>query len=571
MSEASTFVSANFLQQVTVVGPTNYASVNTLNYRWIPDVNTAYRWESSEPNANTYFRLYSSDTQKYNNDEGENRRIFDNTPYGLVVGNDDFLGSLFSRIDVNGIDHQNANLIIAVGLVDNDSNKSFNLSFTSCEVSTFVSANFSQEVTVVGPTNIATVNTLNYRWIPHANSIYTWESSIADGRDDVDTYFRLYSSDIVRFPDEIRTFDNVTYGLVSSYDNSGDGVFSKIVLSGSYHKNETLIIAVGLFEDSVNTTFNLSFIRYELPPEGSTFVSANLSETVTVVGPTNNANVNTLNYRWNPVANNTYTWESSIADGRDEVDTHFRLYSSDILTYPNEIRTFDNVSYGLVSSYGNSGDGVFSKIVLSGSYHNNKTLIIAVGLNNDTMNGTFYLSGTTSGVWTPPLSSTCFPAGTLITTNQGQIPIDKINKEIHTIRDKKIVEITQTIAQNKYLVCFEKDSLGINLPSKKTIITKNHCIFYKGKMLKAKDFINKFENVKKIKYNGEILYNVLMEEHDKMMVNNLICETLHPENGIAKLYKDLKNCNQEQKLQFIKKYNEYVIKNKVFSSKKITK
>ena len=29
-----------------------------------------------------------------------------------------------------------------------------------------------------------------------------------------------------------------------------------------------------------------------------------------------------------------------------------------------------------------------------------------------------------------------------------------------------------------------------------------------------------------------MLYNVLMEEHDKMVVNNLICETLHPENGM---------------------------------------
>ena len=27
-----------------------------------------------------------------------------------------------------------------------------------------------------------------------------------------------------------------------------------------------------------------------------------------------------------------------------------------------------------------------------------------------------------------------------------------------------------------------------------------------------------------------------MENHDKMVVNNLICETLHPENGIAILY-----------------------------------
>jgi hypothetical protein len=58
-------------------------------------------------------------------------------------------------------------------------------------------------------------------------------------------------------------------------------------------------------------------------------------------------------------------------------------------------------------------------------------------------------------------------------------------------------------------------------------------------MIKAKEFINMFENVYKVKSKGEILYNVLMEKHDKMIVNNLICETLHPENSIAKLYRVL--------------------------------
>jgi sugar lactone lactonase YvrE len=167
-----------------------------------------------------------------------------------------------------------------------------------------------------------------------------------------------------------------------------------------------------------------------------------------------------------------------------------------------------------------------------------------------------------------PISNICFPAGTPITTNQGTIPIEKINKEIHTIRNKKIVGITQTVTQDKYLVCFEKDSLGINLPSQKTIISKHHGIFYKGKMLQAKEFISKFGNVKKIKYTGEILYNVLMEEDNKMMVNNLICETLHPENGIAKLYKILQNANPKEQQKIIEEYNEYAIKNKVFSSKK---
>jgi len=48
--------------------------------------------------------------------------------------------------------------------------------------------------------------------------------------------------------------------------------------------------------------------------------------------------------------------------------------------------------------------------------------------------------------------------------------------------------------------------------------------------------VSTFENVYKINYTGEPLYNVLMEEHDKMIVNNLICETLHPKSLIAELY-----------------------------------
>ena len=167
------------------------------------------------------------------------------------------------------------------------------------------------------------------------------------------------------------------------------------------------------------------------------------------------------------------------------------------------------------------------------------------------------------------ISNVCFPAKTPIVTNQGIIHIDKINPEIHTIRNKKIVAITKTVSQDKYLICFEKDALGTNMPSQKTLITQNHEILYNGKMTKAKDFLQNFENVKKVKYTGEVLYNVLMETPNKMVVNNLICETLHPENTIAKLQMVLQNLNSEEQQRLIEEYNNYVIKNNVFNSNKI--
>ena len=177
-----------------------------------------------------------------------------------------------------------------------------------------------------------------------------------------------------------------------------------------------------------------------------------------------------------------------------------------------------------------------------------------------------YLSGTISFEFI--VSNICFPAGTPIVTNQGFIPIEKINSDIHTIRNKKIIGITKTYSNDKFLVCFEKDALGDNIPSKKTIMSKNHEILYKGKMIKAKEFVEIFENVYKIKYKGEMLYNVLMEKHDKMIVNNLICETLHPENIVAILYTTLKNLLDEKEKNIVNMENNFSVKNKVHNCRK---
>ncbi len=190
-------------------------------------------------------------------------------------------------------------------------------------------------------------------------------------------------------------------------------------------------------------------------------------------------------------------------------------------------------------------------------------ILTAVGVGSTTITATQaatldYTSGSVEAI-----SNACFPAGTLISCNQGFIPIELINPDIHTIRGKKIVTITKTIIQNKYLICFEKGSLGNNIPNRQTIMSKNHQLFYNGKMIKAQQFASKFKNVKKITYIGEVLYNVLMEKHDKMVVHNLICETLNPEHDIAKLHTIVKDMSSENKIKFIQKYNKtYIEKNK---------
>ena len=58
-----------------------------------------------------------------------------------------------------------------------------------------------------------------------------------------------------------------------------------------------------------------------------------------------------------------------------------------------------------------------------------------------------------------------------------------------------------------------------------------------------------------VPYKKEILYNVLMDNYERIKVNNLICETLHPKNKVAKLYKRLENASTENYESIIKEFN----------------
>jgi hypothetical protein len=163
----------------------------------------------------------------------------------------------------------------------------------------------------------------------------------------------------------------------------------------------------------------------------------------------------------------------------------------------------------------------------------------------------------------------CFPAGTLVMTNKGEVSIEKLNPDIHRIRGKKIVAITESKPLFKYIIRIEKDALVKNVPNRRTEISRDHEVFYKGRMIRSEELVGKSEGVYRIKYNGETLYNVLLESHEKMMINNLICETLHPSNIMAKIYRG--KYTESVKKKIISELNKALKKNDLEGCKRIYK
>jgi hypothetical protein len=211
------------------------------------------------------------------------------------------------------------------------------------------------------------------------------------------------------------------------------------------------------------------------------------------------------------------------------------LFPYSTLTYNNETITFGNNT-----SYATPGGGTGSTLDLN-SYNGNGGNI-----------GGFAPSPGLAIIqwfWPEPITSDiCFPAGTPVKTDQGLLSIEKIRPGINTIHRNRIETITKTITNDNYLVCFEKDSLDINLPIRRTLISKNHKILYKNKLIEAHKFIHAFHGVHKVEYTGEILYNVLMDDYYTMDVNNLICETLHPKNVIAQIHNSSYSAEDKKKI-----------------------
>ena len=164
-------------------------------------------------------------------------------------------------------------------------------------------------------------------------------------------------------------------------------------------------------------------------------------------------------------------------------------------------------------------------------------------------------------------SNICFPAGTPVKTDQGIVPIELIDINKHSINGQYIQYITQTVTLDKYLICFPKDSLYLNYPNKTTVMTKDHKIEYNGQMVPAYRFLDVSHMVKKVKYSGEVLYNVLLDNYSTIIVNNLVCETLHPDNVIAKLY--MSTFSEAYKQNMITIMNESLIKRDLHAYKTI--
>jgi hypothetical protein len=155
----------------------------------------------------------------------------------------------------------------------------------------------------------------------------------------------------------------------------------------------------------------------------------------------------------------------------------------------------------------------------------------------------------------------CFAEDTLINTDQGIIKINKLTNQ-NTINNNRVKAITMTKLTTNSMILIKKNAIQKNIPNKDTYISRDHKVLYNHRMVEAKYLINKCKNIIIVPYDGKYLYNILLEKYKNIIVNNMVCETLDPNNILAKLSDSKISI---EKKQFI--LNKLMDKNKVLSNR----
>lgn len=137
----------------------------------------------------------------------------------------------------------------------------------------------------------------------------------------------------------------------------------------------------------------------------------------------------------------------------------------------------------------------------------------------------------------PIAAPSCFRKGTIINTDQEDIKIENIVTGYNTINNKPIKRITSAYNTDGVIVKVEKGCLGENKPSNDLFLQKDHKL-----LISPFEFAGLLTNgkISFITSNSEeILYNVLLDSHEIMKVNNIEVETMNPDLELSKYFINL--------------------------------
>jgi hypothetical protein len=117
----------------------------------------------------------------------------------------------------------------------------------------------------------------------------------------------------------------------------------------------------------------------------------------------------------------------------------------------------------------------------------------------------------------------CFPAHTLIPTDQGIVEVQDLTPT-HSIKNNFISDVVRSVNVCDYMIMFDKDSLGPNMPDRDLLISRQHRIFFNKKKTRAEEFLNGV-TIRKHHTGHNLMFKINMQRFAYIKCYNLMVET----------------------------------------------
>lgn len=145
-------------------------------------------------------------------------------------------------------------------------------------------------------------------------------------------------------------------------------------------------------------------------------------------------------------------------------------------------------------------------------------------------------------------SSICYLGDTMVHTDQGLVKAEDLfrtfKKQQYTISQRPVRRVTRTRNEDTEMVLIQKNCFTEGIPNEDTFLTKQHKIMVPTtqKMEKCKNVArnSKYKKASIIdRKRRDIVYNIVLDTHSTVRVNNMVSETLHPANAFLKKFPEV--------------------------------
>jgi hypothetical protein len=208
-------------------------------------------------------------------------------------------------------------------------------------------------------------------------------------------------------------------------------------------------------------------------------------------------------------------WAEYIDAGATAYDMVDDIVLTDTIVTTSTVDVFTpgtyTITYDVVDVAGNAATQVVRTVVVTGSTFGGSNLSVP--------------------------SPICFPFGTLVSCDQGDVRIELLLVGVHTFGGVGMLSLScaDPFPWVRSLVRVCAGSFGACVPVRDFQCSPAHRVRYGGELLSAQSLVGVVPGVSEVPFSGGPLFNVLLSEHVCMSVAGVECDTLDPRNLVSQI------------------------------------